>query len=1028
MPRTRSQAGVSPLVSLDAPRRTRKIASSSTTTSSSQETMTAKLKRARKPKATTPASQDEPVDERRPSMKTSENPNPNTQSPQEPKGKEPSSKEFSIATNMDEDADDETLSPSNYSASPLKRHSFKRTLATVKSALKRPSESLRQRFSTIRRSPLLSNDSGERMFTFTSTSNTQYALSENQILDAAAQILLDRMESDTIDRPGAASSFLRCPCCQGSLACPQGHDLTSWVPNDINESMNALLTTIFAEGVCASSEVREETLRNEQKRRTQVRQRSQEQPEKPETAKENGQKPPEPTPKPKSKKRVRSNDDDKAGPDGEPASQRPRLTPKPTPYKRRTTAPRQRLTNAQIRQRANDWETGNRPPSMFRLDEAIAHHEAEEKEEAAARKAAEEAAENERLEMITRAAMERHAVLGQVPDNMGNSLEIPIYSDPDQDVETPRMPQAAEAPTTPSSSSWGFPIRNLFSSVSHSMSRFVPRFRTVTDQAVPFVAGGGATPTETNGAVASGASSTSVHPSVAGSAESETARNDHGEMDLTYSLFPPKLKLPSTPAPRVHSEENTVAAQPVDAATPMQSSVQSSTNTEIPTKSAAVAAPTTPHEPPASQPNRLAEVSGNEQHGKAHDEADIAPKKRKRPPSPDVIPNPVGSSYGLDLDYFMYSSEDEDEDETEQPEASLAANKPPEKRVRIESPPRPTTTPKAPAPTAARTETEAASPYIAPGWNRPTTTVYNGSLFQGRAPINTYTQEMSQPQGGWPHPMDSPRVSHPQPSTGSLLEIREDHKRKHFLRSIQNANVNNLSGKPKTPQFAPFSFTRPSVPEEAAGSNARPPTNIFAQPSSAASQSPSIAPSQPSAAPPPPQPSAAATFQPPAVIPAASTTTPREDSEKPEKEPKTNGVSPFENVESLPQNVDPTEKHKPKSPSKLRHPTQFSSSPVGSPERQNEEDLRQVFGEDEAGQQAYDLFQSCPSGDLSKLSWPKFDTVPNDDIQQMVNATNYTQGHEDEIRETFQQSFQNFQKELDEGLVDTDELLEGLPI
>ncbi|KAF7586573.1 hypothetical protein BBP40_008647 [Aspergillus hancockii] len=36
-------------------------------------------------------------------------------------------------------------------------------------------------------------------------------------------------------------------------------------------------------------------------------------------------------------------------------------------------------------------------------------------------------------------------------------------------------------------------------------------------------------------------------------------------------------------------------------------------------------------------------------------------KKRKRSPSPDVIPNPVGASYGMDLDYFCYSSESDDE-------------------------------------------------------------------------------------------------------------------------------------------------------------------------------------------------------------------------------------------------------------------------------------------------------------------------------------------------------------------------------
>lgn len=36
--------------------------------------------------------------------------------------------------------------------------------------------------------------------------------------------------------------------------------------------------------------------------------------------------------------------------------------------------------------------------------------------------------------------------------------------------------------------------------------------------------------------------------------------------------------------------------------------------------------------------------------------------KRKRLPSPDTIPNPRGSSYGMDLDYFGYDSSDEDDE------------------------------------------------------------------------------------------------------------------------------------------------------------------------------------------------------------------------------------------------------------------------------------------------------------------------------------------------------------------------------
>lgn len=44
-------------------------------------------------------------------------------------------------------------------------------------------------------------------------------------------------------------------------------------------------------------------------------------------------------------------------------------------------------------------------------------------------------------------------------------------------------------------------------------------------------------------------------------------------------------------------------------------------------------------------------------------------RKRKRAPSPDVIPNPPGCSYGLDLDYFCYSSESDEEAENETPPA-----------------------------------------------------------------------------------------------------------------------------------------------------------------------------------------------------------------------------------------------------------------------------------------------------------------------------------------------------------------------
>lgn len=54
------------------------------------------------------------------------------------------------------------------------------------------------------------------------------------------------------------------------------------------------------------------------------------------------------------------------------------------------------------------------------------------------------------------------------------------------------------------------------------------------------------------------------------------------------------------------------------------------------------------------------ETAPSEERG--HDITDTTDKKRKRAPSPDVIPNPPGCSYGLDLDYFCYSDSDEEEE------------------------------------------------------------------------------------------------------------------------------------------------------------------------------------------------------------------------------------------------------------------------------------------------------------------------------------------------------------------------------
>jgi hypothetical protein len=56
-----------------------------------------------------------------------------------------------------------------------------------------------------------------------------------------------------------------------------------------------------------------------------------------------------------------------------------------------------------------------------------------------------------------------------------------------------------------------------------------------------------------------------------------------------------------------------------------------------------------PHKPVPARPEQV----------QAHE--DDEPKKRKRQPSPDVIPHPPGCSYGFDPDYFIYDEDDENE-------------------------------------------------------------------------------------------------------------------------------------------------------------------------------------------------------------------------------------------------------------------------------------------------------------------------------------------------------------------------------
>ncbi|KAE8138466.1 hypothetical protein BDV38DRAFT_72599 [Aspergillus pseudotamarii] len=198
-------------------------------------------------------------------------------------------------------------------------------------------------------------------------------------------------------------------------------------------------------------------------------------------------------------------------------------------------------------------------------------------------------------------------------------------------------PQEPSTPggNTPETPQRGWNLRGLLSSVPRSFSRLLPFGRpseSLEDQSTiepssERIARTRSLDPESAGPQTEGRSRwrLSERPS---QPPKKRARN------LSYSLFPAPIDRslylgdipkPSTaPAPDSHRTEEAQAQKP--------ESQQTTASDEL------------------AEPRETSqEISDAEQ------------RKRKRSPSPDVIPNPAGSSYGLDLDYFCYSSESEDE-------------------------------------------------------------------------------------------------------------------------------------------------------------------------------------------------------------------------------------------------------------------------------------------------------------------------------------------------------------------------------
>lgn len=554
-------------------------------------------------------------------------------------------------------------------------------------------------------------------------------------------------------------------------------------------------------------------------------------------------------------------------------------------------------------------------------------------------------------------------------------------------------------------------------------------------------AGGGATPVRANGAAAP---------------TTETNGTQIADMDLTYSLFP-AIPLPPTIAPS--SEGKAKVDKEKDESNKTADAVKE--NVQV----------------PGTEQTDQNKTNREPQNADTQAEPETGSHKRKRAPSPDVIPNPAGCSYGMDLDYFTYSDDEIEEAEEYsrrelEREAAAATSsvsaptaRPPEKRARF-LPPEPE-----PGPSNIRLPTTSTAtqthwqPPTPPGWNRPTTTVYQGEMFKGmrhQAPsfhfnpyqptpdlrtqlpplVNPYTQPMQPMQSM--QSMQAPSKTFPQ--SGLISDLRKaTAERRHFNRlNMSNNLVNNGSGTPanRFPQShvsqpAPQPVTQPSPVRTPAQQpilqpHVEPPTQrIVQQPL----QQPSVqAPVEQQM-----QQVSQQQLATGASINGVSSNQPPDRSitaaAKQIVSDETTRLPPIKPLSATARGQPVTERSRPKTPSRLRNRIPLSSSPASqaSPaqtltamNQQDQENLMQVFGDDEHGRQAFELYQSCPSGDLSKVQWPSFDPLPDNNIQETTRFTSVSAGQQGASHSSFQKSFEQFQNELDQGLIDTDEILGDL--
>ncbi|KAL3482280.1 hypothetical protein BJX99DRAFT_217694 [Aspergillus californicus] len=461
-----------------------------------------------------------------------------------------------------------------------------------------------------------------------------------------------------------------------------------------------------------------------------------------------------------------------------------------------------------------------------------------------------------------------------------------------------------QQPSTPERAERGWNLRGLIESVPRSLSRFIPRFSRTTER--PEVSGTNQPSSERifRTQPADGASPiTAVHDQQSRRRLSEQSHAKRPR-DLSYSLFPApidrSLYLGDIP---MKSPE---APAPVNAPAPVPSTATAPVEEKTPQK------PDSMHARGRDSTPQVTNGTGGSQK-----------KKRKRSPSPDVIPNPPGCSYGIDYDYFPDSSDDDEDDEAEtapQTEPRKIDNCAKTALENVAQSERP----------AAKKVRFDASPEETPSKRRARATdPYTGKQFIGYPspqPSSSSTPTTPTPAS---RVSDQPRDTPQRPpgfipnTSGTYGFDYDDYD--------DDSDSSGAASPPPTPAPAPISVAYPSNSESDATSS-----SSLARP---------IAPESPQL---PPRPVDRLAQHP---------STPA----KPDDEA-------LARVRSL------AEKYKPKTPSGLRTTSRYSSPINPTPDvtpAPSVEKITKRFGDDQFGEDAQWLFENCPSGDLSQLSWPK---------------------------------------------------------